>query len=238
MNSKRIFSLSMIIFLLMSSTKVSALQLEGLKNKAGTTSKSFFYTFDLGLEKVQLFLTKDTVKKIELLTAISEERLAEAVILIEEGEESYGARSIEDFSVTLKQAQNLLGKYAVENKDNFEIQILPISEKISKFTEESFSVVNELKNSLSSDKQQEISGILENQVSKMSNLHDLIKHRFEIKNLKKELEQVEEKFTDMKNANNSQQYNKIKENYEDLKQKYIKEKQSFENMFQDIRNID
>lgn len=228
----------MIIFLLMSSTKVSALQLEGLKNKAGTTSKSFFYTFDLGLEKVQLFLTKDTVKKIELLTAISEERLAEAVILIEEGEESYGARSIEDFSVTLKQAQNLLGKYAVENKDNFEIQILPISEKISKFTEESFSVVNELKNSLSSDKQQEISGILENQVSKMSNLHDLIKHRFEIKNLKKELEQVEEKFTDMKNANNSQQYNKIKENYEDLKQKYIKEKQSFENMFQDIRNID
>ncbi len=230
MSSMKVLLLTVLI-ILVNINRASAAQVGEYKDKAGITAKHFFYFVDKGMEELKIKDAKGEEEKIDLFIDIAQERLAEAIVLLNEGEENYGIRTINDFGNALKRAQNTFILYAKDNIQNFDITLLPISERLNNFTKESLGVLGTMMDQLSSKNQMVVSSLLEGQLDKVNNLNSLIAHRTSLKSLKRQLTLASIRLNSLSIIPSQPYYDEAGENYKKLFIEYAKELKAFYDIF-------
>jgi hypothetical protein len=87
-----------------------------IEDSAGILPNSYFYSIELGIEKLQLAITKSQEKLAALKAELATERAAEAVIMANEGEEELASEAVADYMDMLASAAEHINN-AIEAKD-------------------------------------------------------------------------------------------------------------------------
>ena len=82
--------------------------MESLKSTAGITPDSILYGVDKTLENIKLAITFSGKAKVEVLSSIAEERIAESQVMAESGREDLAQGAIDAYSSNMTTANEIL----------------------------------------------------------------------------------------------------------------------------------
>lgn len=135
----------------------------------GITPDSLLYPVDQVVEKIELGFVDDGVSKATELTDIAEERLAEAVEMIESDETDLAQSTLESYEKALSDLNDELDT-AIETGEN----VLPVMEEIQSGREETEQVIEEVISDLPKEQQEEISNVIEEEQSELESTTEAV----------------------------------------------------------------
>ena len=155
---------------------------EDINEDAGVLPDSIFYILDKAFDNFRLFLTFDDEKKMEIISQIADERLAESETMTKEEKYDLATSTMEEFNNLITKATDELENEEISNEeiDNDEID----NEEISTDEIENDEIENdEIDNDEIDNEEKEISEL---QLAKKAAVSNMVEKRHELNTARQE----------------------------------------------------